>query len=247
MVRWGGDKAGRASGHLREMTLEGRGRAQQLPLGRRGSSQPRGRCSLAWREGPRPLALKVREVEGLRGRSRGGWEVAHYGHPPPLPARRSTLSVSLEQAAILARSHGLLPKCIMQATDIMRKQVRQPVCRGAPAWEQCILNWGGMGVRLGWPLAPCVDLLPNWRGPWILASGPPIPPPSPTGRSQGSRFFLPRAPGWRFWPKTSESRIRCPRVHQGEWLSLSPPVPSCPLPSPPLLSGLASNSHLDLP
>uniref|UniRef100_A0A8C5SMR3 Phosphatidylinositol 3,4,5-trisphosphate-dependent Rac exchanger 1 protein n=1 Tax=Laticauda laticaudata TaxID=8630 RepID=A0A8C5SMR3_LATLA len=35
---------------------------------------------------------------------------------------RSTLCVSLEQAAILARSHGLLPKCIMQATDIMRKQ-----------------------------------------------------------------------------------------------------------------------------
>jgi hypothetical protein len=37
---------------------------------------------------------------------------------------RSTLSVSAEQAAILARSHGLLPKCIMQATDVMRKQVR---------------------------------------------------------------------------------------------------------------------------
>ncbi|XP_041435024.1 phosphatidylinositol 3,4,5-trisphosphate-dependent Rac exchanger 1 protein [Xenopus laevis] len=36
--------------------------------------------------------------------------------------QRSTLSVSLEQAAILARSHGLVPKCIMQATDIMRKQ-----------------------------------------------------------------------------------------------------------------------------
>ncbi|XP_075427394.1 phosphatidylinositol 3,4,5-trisphosphate-dependent Rac exchanger 1 protein isoform X2 [Ascaphus truei] len=36
--------------------------------------------------------------------------------------QRSTLSVSLEQAAILARSHGLMPKCIMQATDIMRKQ-----------------------------------------------------------------------------------------------------------------------------
>uniref|UniRef100_A0A8C8SHQ7 Phosphatidylinositol-3,4,5-trisphosphate dependent Rac exchange factor 1 n=1 Tax=Pelusios castaneus TaxID=367368 RepID=A0A8C8SHQ7_9SAUR len=36
--------------------------------------------------------------------------------------QRSTLSVSLEQTAILARSHGLLPKCIMQATDIMRKQ-----------------------------------------------------------------------------------------------------------------------------
>ncbi|KAG8447108.1 hypothetical protein GDO86_014531, partial [Hymenochirus boettgeri] len=36
--------------------------------------------------------------------------------------QRSTLSVSLEQAVILARSHGLIPKCIMQATDIMRKQ-----------------------------------------------------------------------------------------------------------------------------
>ncbi|XP_068119462.1 phosphatidylinositol 3,4,5-trisphosphate-dependent Rac exchanger 1 protein isoform X2 [Hyperolius riggenbachi] len=36
--------------------------------------------------------------------------------------QRSTLSISLEQAAILARSHGLLPKCIMQAMDIMRKQ-----------------------------------------------------------------------------------------------------------------------------
>nr|XP_020025537.1 phosphatidylinositol 3,4,5-trisphosphate-dependent Rac exchanger 1 protein isoform X2 [Castor canadensis] len=36
--------------------------------------------------------------------------------------QRSTLSVSAEQAAILARSHGLLPKCIMQATDVMRKQ-----------------------------------------------------------------------------------------------------------------------------
>lgn len=36
--------------------------------------------------------------------------------------QRSTLSVTLEQAVILARSHGLLPRCIMQATDIMRKQ-----------------------------------------------------------------------------------------------------------------------------
>uniref|UniRef100_V9K8C6 Phosphatidylinositol 3,4,5-trisphosphate-dependent Rac exchanger 1 protein-like protein n=1 Tax=Callorhinchus milii TaxID=7868 RepID=V9K8C6_CALMI len=36
--------------------------------------------------------------------------------------QRSTLSVTLEQAVILTRSHGLLPRCIMQATDIMRKQ-----------------------------------------------------------------------------------------------------------------------------
>ncbi|KAK6471881.1 phosphatidylinositol 3,4,5-trisphosphate-dependent Rac exchanger 1 protein-like [Huso huso] len=36
--------------------------------------------------------------------------------------QRCTLSTSLEQAIILARNHGLLPRCIMQATDIMRKQ-----------------------------------------------------------------------------------------------------------------------------
>uniref|UniRef100_A0A4W5RHM4 Phosphatidylinositol 3,4,5-trisphosphate-dependent Rac exchanger 2 protein n=1 Tax=Hucho hucho TaxID=62062 RepID=A0A4W5RHM4_9TELE len=33
-----------------------------------------------------------------------------------------TLSVTLEQAILLARSHGLPPRCIMQATDVMRKQ-----------------------------------------------------------------------------------------------------------------------------
>uniref|UniRef100_A0A452UW90 Phosphatidylinositol 3,4,5-trisphosphate-dependent Rac exchanger 2 protein n=1 Tax=Ursus maritimus TaxID=29073 RepID=A0A452UW90_URSMA len=36
---------------------------------------------------------------------------------------RCTLSVTLEQAIILARSHGLPPRYIMQATDVMRKQV----------------------------------------------------------------------------------------------------------------------------
>uniref|UniRef100_A0A673XY24 Phosphatidylinositol-3,4,5-trisphosphate dependent Rac exchange factor 2 n=2 Tax=Salmo trutta TaxID=8032 RepID=A0A673XY24_SALTR len=36
---------------------------------------------------------------------------------------RCTLSVTLEQAILLARSHGLPPRCIMQATDVMRKQV----------------------------------------------------------------------------------------------------------------------------
>lgn len=49
------------------------------------------------------------------------WSLSYF-----LTHCRSTLSVSLEQAAILARSHGLLPKCVMQATDIMRKQVRPP-------------------------------------------------------------------------------------------------------------------------
>ncbi|KAG2463509.1 PREX1 protein, partial [Polypterus senegalus] len=36
--------------------------------------------------------------------------------------QRCSLSVSLEQTMILARSHGLQPRCIMQSTDIMRKQ-----------------------------------------------------------------------------------------------------------------------------
>uniref|UniRef100_A0A3P8UTL3 Phosphatidylinositol-3,4,5-trisphosphate dependent Rac exchange factor 1 n=1 Tax=Cynoglossus semilaevis TaxID=244447 RepID=A0A3P8UTL3_CYNSE len=36
--------------------------------------------------------------------------------------QRCTLSVTLEQAMILARNHGLLPRCIMQTMDIMRKQ-----------------------------------------------------------------------------------------------------------------------------
>lgn len=100
----------------------------------------------------------------------------------------------MEQAAILARSHGLLPKCIMQATDIMRKQVRQPVCRGALAWEQCILSWGGMGVRLGWPLAPRVDLLPIWRGPWISASGASYSFPIPHRQVPGLKVLSSQGP-----------------------------------------------------
>ncbi|XP_056306227.1 phosphatidylinositol 3,4,5-trisphosphate-dependent Rac exchanger 2 protein [Danio aesculapii] len=35
---------------------------------------------------------------------------------------RCTLSVTLEQAILLARNHSLPPRCIMQATDVMRKQ-----------------------------------------------------------------------------------------------------------------------------
>lgn len=38
---------------------------------------------------------------------------------------RCTLTVSLEQTMILARNHGLMPRCFMQTMDIMRKQVRR--------------------------------------------------------------------------------------------------------------------------
>lgn len=70
-------------------------------------------------------------VLGVCSRGLTWWaEVPVLPAVPFVPPCRSTLSVSLEQAAILARSHGLLPKCIMQATDIMRKQVRRP-CQAA--------------------------------------------------------------------------------------------------------------------
>ncbi|XP_043970278.1 phosphatidylinositol 3,4,5-trisphosphate-dependent Rac exchanger 1 protein-like isoform X3 [Gambusia affinis] len=36
--------------------------------------------------------------------------------------QRCTLNVTLEKTMILARNHGLLPRCIMQTMDIMRKQ-----------------------------------------------------------------------------------------------------------------------------
>uniref|UniRef100_A0A8C6LJF8 Phosphatidylinositol 3,4,5-trisphosphate-dependent Rac exchanger 2 protein n=1 Tax=Nothobranchius furzeri TaxID=105023 RepID=A0A8C6LJF8_NOTFU len=45
---------------------------------------------------------------------------------------RCTLSVTLEQAILLAQHHGLPPRCIMQATDVMRKQV--PVWRVSKIW-----------------------------------------------------------------------------------------------------------------
>ncbi|XP_056320306.1 phosphatidylinositol 3,4,5-trisphosphate-dependent Rac exchanger 1 protein [Danio aesculapii] len=36
--------------------------------------------------------------------------------------QRCTLTVSLEQATILARNHSLMPRCLMQTMDLMRKQ-----------------------------------------------------------------------------------------------------------------------------
>lgn len=158
MVRWGGDKAGRASGHLREMTLEGRGRAQQLPLGRRGSSQPRGRCSLAWREGPRPLALKVREVEGLRGRSRGGWEVAHYGHP-------TTPACPQEHPEHLLGASGHLGAEPRAAAQVHHAGHGHHAQAGEAA---CVPGRPGMGAvhsQLGWDGGPPGVAISSMRGP----------------------------------------------------------------------------------
>uniref|UniRef100_A0A4W6DXA6 Phosphatidylinositol-3,4,5-trisphosphate dependent Rac exchange factor 2 n=1 Tax=Lates calcarifer TaxID=8187 RepID=A0A4W6DXA6_LATCA len=57
---------------------------------------------------------------------------------------RCTLSVTLEQAILLARNHGLPPRCIMQATDVMRKQVRtlfsthMPITHTHNSYQICI-------------------------------------------------------------------------------------------------------------
>lgn len=94
--------------------------------------------------------------------------------------------MSLEQAAILARSHGLLPKCIMQATDIMRKQVS---CRGTrtpvPAQPLCILTC---------PARPWADgsLLPGPQG-----GDPSQKPPRPGPDAAGCATPLPPLPAAR--------------------------------------------------
>lgn len=45
------------------------------------------------------------------------------------------MSVTLEQAILLARNHGLPPRCIMQATDVMRKQVRCVLMYSQPSLD----------------------------------------------------------------------------------------------------------------
>lgn len=59
---------------------------------------------------------------------------------------RCTQNVTLEQAMILARNHGLMPRCIMQTMDIMRKQVNvyvqpHPHCVGCLYVEQNLSWW----------------------------------------------------------------------------------------------------------
>uniref|UniRef100_A0A673I0K7 Phosphatidylinositol 3,4,5-trisphosphate-dependent Rac exchanger 1 protein-like n=1 Tax=Sinocyclocheilus rhinocerous TaxID=307959 RepID=A0A673I0K7_9TELE len=68
---------------------------------------------------------------------------------------RCTLTVSLEQAITLARNHGLMPRCLMQTMDIMRKQVQHmtPISNRSPY------------VIKTYKINPVVGrkyLLPNW-------------------------------------------------------------------------------------
>lgn len=63
---------------------------------------------------------------------------------------RCTQNVTLEQAMILARNHGLMPRCIMQTMDIMRKQVNVYV-RPHPHCVMCLyveqnLSWWKSGA-----------------------------------------------------------------------------------------------------
>uniref|UniRef100_A0A8D3C121 Phosphatidylinositol 3,4,5-trisphosphate-dependent Rac exchanger 2 protein n=1 Tax=Scophthalmus maximus TaxID=52904 RepID=A0A8D3C121_SCOMX len=61
---------------------------------------------------------------------------------------RCTLSVTLEQAILLARNHGLPPRCIMQATDVMRKQVsrRMKLCALFDLEYYWTKSYGGRGL-----------------------------------------------------------------------------------------------------
>ncbi|KPP79998.1 phosphatidylinositol 3,4,5-trisphosphate-dependent Rac exchanger 1 protein-like, partial [Scleropages formosus] len=67
--------------------------------------------------------------------------------------QRCTLSVSLEQAVILARNHGLLPRCVMQATDIMRKQ------REGTFWKK----QAAQDIVQTWTLGPFWVSCASWR------------------------------------------------------------------------------------
>uniref|UniRef100_A0A8C9T010 Phosphatidylinositol 3,4,5-trisphosphate-dependent Rac exchanger 2 protein n=1 Tax=Scleropages formosus TaxID=113540 RepID=A0A8C9T010_SCLFO len=71
---------------------------------------------------------------------------------------RCTLSVTLEQAILLARNYGLPPRCILQATDVMRKQ-------GARVQNSA----KNLGVRDRTPSS-----VPS--GHWLNLPCPPIPP-----------------------------------------------------------------------
>lgn len=83
--------------------------------------------------------------------------------------------MSLEQAAILARSHGLLPKCVMQATDIMRKQVRSPTVASWPGIPSLAL-WDVVHLGTGppYPQTPCSISAVNVGYPTQLPA-PPMP------------------------------------------------------------------------
>uniref|UniRef100_A0A8C2D7L5 Phosphatidylinositol-3,4,5-trisphosphate-dependent Rac exchange factor 2 n=1 Tax=Cyprinus carpio TaxID=7962 RepID=A0A8C2D7L5_CYPCA len=73
---------------------------------------------------------------------------------------RCTLSVTLEQAILLARNHGLPPRCIMQATDVMRnckknQNIRPPHSfRGGFIFIKGLFNYFGKCNKLN-----CLGLL----------------------------------------------------------------------------------------
>ncbi|TWW71014.1 Phosphatidylinositol 3,4,5-trisphosphate-dependent [Takifugu flavidus] len=67
---------------------------------------------------------------------------------------RCTLSVTLEQAILLARNHGLPPRCIMQATDVMRKQAHiRPQKRMQPQTDPGASRGLSLGVLSGGEIA----------------------------------------------------------------------------------------------
>lgn len=184
----------------------------------------------------------------LRGLTRWAGSSCLTCRPPATPCR-STLSVSLEQAAILARSHGLLPKCIMQATDIMRKQVRWACgCRapwpGTSGWEQAEGAVGGWAV-ISLPCGPT----PQLTGAQDFSSGP-----APHLSALHPRSCLLTCPelelpcrGWSqphssFFPGPQGGDSGQKPAGQGSDAPGRTSVSGClPLPSPPLPSRFTSH------
>lgn len=148
--------------------------------------------------------------------------------------------MSLEQAAILARSHGLLPKCVMQATDIMRKQVRSPAVDSV-ARDLSLALWDVVHLRPGppQPQTPCsvsLSCYPTWL------PAPPAPPPPPP-------LLGPQVPGpgltvvFPLGPPSGDSGQKPPRQgpHAPRCTTVSghpPPPAQCSLQESPGLLGI---------
>ncbi|MBZ3891496.1 Phosphatidylinositol 3,4,5-trisphosphate-dependent Rac exchanger 1 protein [Sciurus carolinensis] len=74
----------------------------------------------------------------------------------------SILSVSLEQVAILAQSHGLLPKCMMQATDMQKQDPRVEIL----AKNVSVKDHMPQGAPCHDPSCPAADPAVRFH-PWV--------------------------------------------------------------------------------
>lgn len=129
-------------------------------------------------------------------------------------AHRCTLSVTVEQATILARSHGLPPRYIMQATDVMRKQVSLTHCR-----ELSYKTWIGRFLCL---LIRCLTSAWMWRAVFQaqrVSWKQETLPGKKTARMSTWRFSRKlREPGKRVSKRSPEEERELARQNEPGWL-----------------------------